>query len=473
MADASGIVSAQANRETEEEIRRRRPNSMIQRTKYTAALLVTLIAVTGCSGAAQEREDATPTPIPTPIVPVKPTYRVQRGEVIDSIEFSGRIAPVVEEELFFRIGGYVDAVYVSRDDAVKAGDILAELETTDLKNQLAEAQANLEAIQLSADQRLAEAQAALQTAELNLARTRADDPTPAVTIAEVDLERAQLALQDAQDDRQDVLDQYWVRDPVKALDMADRQVHQAELSLKVAEALHQQALQARQMHNYTIQILEQEVDLARLRLEEIEAGVDLKRARLTVERLEDQLADAQVIAPFDGVVLSLSLTEGRLVDGYKTVATIAVPTELEVSAEPTDRLLRDLSEGIPVTVEPVGRPGETLAGTIRRLPYPYGGGGRTVGAEEEDQSTRITLETPLDEIGLERGDLVRVNVVLEQKDGVLWLPPQAIRTFEGRDFVVVQDGEAQLRVDVKVGIESEDRVEIEEGLTEDQTVIGQ
>ena len=56
---------------------------------------------------------------------------------------------------------------------------------------------------------------------------------------------------------------------------------------------------------------------------------------------------------------------------------------------------------------------------------------------------------------------------------MLWLPPQAIRTFEGRRFVVVQDGDAQLRVDVTIGIESDDRVEIEEGLTEGQTVIGQ
>jgi len=446
---------------------------MIQRTKYTAALLVTLIAVTGCSGAAQEREDTTPTPIPTPIVPVKPTYRVQRGEVIDSIEFSGRIAPVVEEELFFRIGGYVDVVYVKRDDAVEAGDILAELETTDLKNQLAEAQADLEAIQLNADQQLAEAQAALRTAELNLAITRADDPTPAVTIAEVDLERARDDLAEAEEEYDKAKNRHWEWRYEEVQESYTNWLREAERSLRVAEALHQQALQARQMHSYTVQILEQEVDLARLRLEEVEAGVDLKRAQLTVDRLEDQLADAQVIAPFDGVVLSLSLTEGRLVDGYKTVATIAVPTELEVSAEPTDRLLRDLSEGIPVTVEPVGRPGETLAGTIRRLPYPYGGGGRTVGTEEEDQSTRITLETSLDEVGLERGDLVRVTVVLEQKDAVLWLPPQAIRTFEGRDFVVVQDGEAQLRVDVKVGIESEDRVEIEEGLAEGQTVIGQ
>ena len=71
------------------------------------------------------------------------------------------------------------------------------------------------------------------------------------------------------------------------------------------------------------------------------------------------------------------------------------------------------------------------------------------------------------------GDLSRVTVVLERKDNVLWLPPQAIRTFEGRRFVVVQDGEAQRRVDVTIGIESDERVEIKEGLTAGLTVVGQ
>jgi multidrug efflux pump subunit AcrA (membrane-fusion protein) len=54
---------------------------------------------------------------------------------------------------------------------------------------------------------------------------------------------------------------------------------------------------------------------------------------------------------------------------------------------------------------------------------------------------------------------------------VLWLPPQAVRTFEGRKFVVVQEGDGQRRVDVKIGIQSEDRVEIEEGLKEGQVAV--
>jgi len=69
------------------------------------------------------------------------------------------------------------------------------------------------------------------------------------------------------------------------------------------------------------------------------------------------------------------------------------------------------------------------------------------------------------------GDLVRVQVVLEKKDSVLWLPPQAVRNFEGRKFVVVQDGDGQRRVDVKVGITGDDRLEIVDGLTQGQIVV--
>ena len=90
-----------------------------------------------------------------------------------------------------------------------------------------------------------------------------------------------------------------------------------------------------------------------------------------------------------------------------------------------------------------------------------------------DKSTRLTVDQEAQEEGFELGDLVQIRVQLEHKEAVLWLPPQAIRVFDGRRFVVVQDGDVQRRVDVKVGIQTPDRVEIEEGLEEGQVVVGQ
>ena len=61
---------------------------------------------------------------------------------------------------------------------------------------------------------------------------------------------------------------------------------------------------------------------------------------------------------------------------------------------------------------------------------------------------------------------MHVTVVLESKEDALWLPRQAISQFEGRRFIVVQDGDRQRTVDVTIGIEGVERWEIE-GVTEE------
>ena len=218
--------------------------------------------------------------------------------------------------------------------------------------------------------------------------------------------------------------------------------------------------------------------LAELEVNILERGVDplfennVERSRLEVQKLEASIADAQITAPFAGELLSFAVVAGREAEAYKVVAIIAAPGDVEISADIPSSQLVELSENMPITARLSSRPGEVIQGFIRKLPYPYGGGGSSEAIDQEDQSTRITLENIPPDLELEVGDVIRIEVILEQKDNVLWLPPQAIRTFDNRRFAVIQDGETQRRVDVKVGIEGEERVEIEEGLTEGQIVVG-
>ncbi|NLF01065.1 MAG: biotin/lipoyl-binding protein [Anaerolineales bacterium] len=447
---------------------------MVRVGRHVMLWLAVLAVATGCGGTASRGESATPTPIPTPIVPTKPTYVVQRGEVVSQLEFSGRVAPVVEEELFFRTSGYVQSVFVKRDDEVKEGDILAELEVTDLKNQLAQAEMALESAMASNAQQVSEAEASVRAAELRLEQLKASSPADQVLVASITLERAQLALSDTQKMYQEQKDRVWERDYDRLMEAAARQVHAAEQNVQLAEAGLRQARQAVASHSYSIEMQEQEVELARQRLERIKAGISVEEIRLTVTRLEAQLADARITSPIDGIVLSVGVVEGRMADAYRPIMVVADPSELEVSADVAETQLASLTEGMAAMAAPVNNPGQDIPAVIRRLPYPYGGGGgSSTGVGEQDKSTRVSLDMEGAGATLDLGDLVRVTVLLEQKDDVLWLPPQAVRTFEGRRFVVVQDGDAQRRVDVKLGIQGEDRVEIVEGLTEGQTIIGQ
>ena len=92
-------------------------------------LFFALLTACGARGA-----QPTPTPFPTPVVPKKPTYTVQRGPVVNTLEFRGRVSPVTEDELFFETDGYVRDIYVAQGDLVKQGDLLAELEISKSAN---------------------------------------------------------------------------------------------------------------------------------------------------------------------------------------------------------------------------------------------------------------------------------------------------------------------------------------------------
>ena len=102
---------------------------MSNRRMFLVALIASLGLMVGLSactlgssggGAAEQ----TPTPVPTSIVPTNPTYEVQRGDVVRLLQFSGRIAPLLEQELYFRTSGYVERVYSRRNDSVQEGDVL-------------------------------------------------------------------------------------------------------------------------------------------------------------------------------------------------------------------------------------------------------------------------------------------------------------------------------------------------------------
>jgi len=388
---------------------------------YGRALMAALV-MSGCSLLPATNSDRatdgnpTPTPIPTAIVPVKPTYTVKRGEIVKELEFSGRIAPVIEEDLFFRNSGRVRSIFSKRNELVKEGQILAELEIDPLERELES--------------------------------------------AELELERAKVRLEQAQD--------------AHAYDLAV-----AEANLEMAR-IRLDALRSEAVPDKTqIALQEKEIELQELALERLANGIDpllisdVQRAELNVSKLKADIAESQIIAPFDGQLLSFALTPGQAVDAYQNVATVADVNELEVSADLISNQLQDLAEGQPARIMLVSRPGVELEGTVRRLPYPYGSGGKGTTVEELDKTSRITIHESAADAGFELGDLVRVTVELERKDNVLWLPPQALRLFEGRRFAVIQEGDQQRRVDVVAGIVTLERVEIEEGLEEGQVVIGQ
>jgi RND family efflux transporter MFP subunit len=350
---------------------------------FLLALMVVLVLESCSAGGNSASNEATPTPLPTTAALAKPTYPVQRGEVVGTVSFTGRIAPVNQQPLFFAIDGRVSHVYVKEGDTVQSGTVIADLEgAADLERQLEISQLNLQRSQLNAD-----------IAQLNF-----------------DLFIAQTS---------------------KGTSTYDKRL-----------AIEQDKL-----------------ELAKL---------DVDQASLGIEELQNSLRKTQLVAPMDGQVVALQLGVGSQVRAYDSIGVVADVSQLEISANVTDNnILNQLQVGMSATLVPSSGLGKPGTGSVRRLPL-TGGNAQPL---EPDRSVRISLDIPAADAGYKMGDLVDVTVIVVKKENVLWIPPQTIRTFSGRKFVVVQDGDVQIRVDVMVGVIGQDRVEILDGLTEGQVVV--
>ncbi len=69
---------------------------------------------------------------------------VRRGTISEQVTVTGKTKPVDDLQLAFQSGGRVARVKVAVGDAVSAGEILAELDTSELSAQLAQARANIQ-----------------------------------------------------------------------------------------------------------------------------------------------------------------------------------------------------------------------------------------------------------------------------------------------------------------------------------------
>lgn len=262
-----------------------------------------------------------------------------------------------------------------------------------------------------------------------------------------------------------------------ALDTARQSEIQAIRRAETNLAEAQEALDALDAPTNPIDLADarRAIERAELALEEERRKTDedlektVTTAKLEVERIQAQIQAGRLYAPFDGVISEIRVRPGEGVEAYRAMMTIIDDTEKEIlvdSVTSTDATKIGVGQEVTLVFSRV--PGREFKGSVVKLPSTATSTGSTI---NPDRSYHIAYEAP--GIDLEVGDLAQVVVTLKQVENALWLPPQAVRTFEGRRFVVVQAGDRQRRQDVRVGIISQERVEILEGLNEGDIVVGQ
>lgn len=426
---------------------------------------------TESSTTASVAQQATSTPIPTAPAVARPTYTVQRGNVEEELVFTGRWLPRDQVALSFEVSGVTRQVNVRRGDAVTAGQLLADLQIDDLENQLESAQLELQTALANADtsaqgsvQSVEDAEISYANSNLSLQSTIAGVPWTSVATARTNLESAEIALDDAERAYRDA-----VSHPEQAaanVDNAYKQLQNAQISLQNAQYNYFQAAQNYQNYQFQIdqaenELIRSELALERAREDQAQGSQDpsVLSIQLQIQQIQDQIIQSSLFAPIDGEVLEITIQPGDSVQAYSAVITIGRSEPKEAVASIPIGDAQRLSIGLVGICQVLNMPETAVQCAVRQIP---------LSASDADQTTRVAAS--LDNVPA--GQLIEITMPVDVRENVLWLPPAAIRTFQNRTFVVIQTADGPRSVDVLLGLETDERVEIISGVNEGDIVEG-
>jgi multidrug resistance efflux pump len=348
-------------------------------------------------------------------------------------------------EVRARTDGRVARVAVRVGDHVHAGDLLAEIEE--------------DALVAEVSQRDAERRAA--TAQADVVREGARPEERAVTQAEVEAQRRELALAQDRATRQARLQQ--------GGGTSDAAQAEAERGLEIARA--RLATVEAQLVLVRAGGRQAETRTARARADAAEAALRLARSELSRTRL---------VAPVSGVVLARRVDPGDTVTGSATggpplpLFEIADSERLEARLELEGHDASRLQPGQTVTFTPEGG-GETLAtATLTRLsprmePRTLGLGSSRVRADGSVR-TAWTLIAGAAAQRLVLGERLDASIVLAHRRAEARLPRAAVQIRDGRAVVDVVWGLFVRELPVVVRAADESFVDVR-GVTPGQHVL--
>lgn len=433
-----------------------------------AIVLAVILGLSGCQGQSQQTSE-------------KPqTVTVTRGDLNATVNAAGVIQAHTVAAVPFQTSGQVQEIYVQVGDAVKAGQKLAQLDTTELENSVTTAQFNLDSARLALEEtragpsatELANARASVEMAEANykaaLARynLRGDQQTA----ARAQLDRAAVALQNARFAYEWTLND-WLRTPrveeakKDALDKAQEAYDQAlrdynatlvginDTALRSAEA---QLASARA----NLDTLENTPTPENLRLAELQ----VRQAELALQQAQLNLSRATLIAPIDGIVTAVNIQAGQTVGTGAAAVTIADMARLEISVSLPEIDIASVQTGQDaiITIDALG--GKTLQGKVTLVSLV----GQTV---QNVVSYPATIELVEHDPDVRLGMNASVSIIIDRRQNVLLVPNRAIRTSGRQRTVTVYYQGETITLPVTVGLVGDTHTEILSGVREGDLIV--
>ncbi|MBW4580164.1 MAG: efflux RND transporter periplasmic adaptor subunit [Tildeniella nuda ZEHNDER 1965/U140] len=353
------------------------------------------------------------------------TVPVQVKDTTTRIIASGEVQAVKELNLNPKTAGRLEALMVQRGDRVKQGQIVARMETRELQ----------------ADR--AQAQAEMAKAQANLSLLRAGNRPEAIAQAQASANQAQAQIASAQTRLNLALQRSQRNRTLSAEGAISRDT--LDEVLNEEQSARANLEQAKAGYNNLAQQLNQQKNGSRI--QEVEqAAAQVAGAQASLDKIDVQLEDAVIRAPFDGVITQTGAEVGAFVAPTSFASSTSSATyvanlasDLEVKAKVPEVDIAQIRLGQTVEIRAGAYPEQTFKGVVKRI---------SPKAEEEDATQKgvvtfavwVELETGKDLLrsGMKDIDLTFLGKQLKQ---ALIVPTVAIVTDKGQTGVLVPDAQ--------------------------------
>ena len=353
--------------------------------------------------------------------PLVDAYGVTRGEVVQTVVASGRVATPRRVEIGSQITGTVDEIPVVEGQSVAAAQMLVTLKDDEYKAAVETARASVSQAEARLKQlrdvALPSAQQAARQAKATLLNARQQYDRVKDLSAKGFMGQSQLD------------------DAKKTLDVAESQLRAAELQVETARASGSDYL------------------IAKLALQQANANLGNALARLDYTTIE---------APVAGTLITRDVEVGDVVQPGKVLMTLSPVGETQLVVQIDEKHLANLRLGQSALASADAYSAQTFDATLTYI---------NPSVDPERGSIEVKLTVPSPPEYLRQDMTVSVDIEVARHADALTLPLDAVRDATGTPWVMkVHDGHA-VRQNVVLGALGSSKVEVTKGLIDAEPVL--
>ncbi len=428
------------------------------------------------------------------------TARPETMDIENTMDFVGTLSAADSVNVMPKMSAEVSNIAVKPGDSVTAGQVLFTMSTEDLDNQMALSELALLAAQLNYEMTtgitLPKNENSAYIAYDN-ARDSYDDAEDAyedlVNNSDDHLEAMDLQIQAAKTNLENeavnlygagttsaqaiALAQKDLQDAITSGVDADIAAAQATYDkLKGLQTIYDASVASKTSYqgsltqaNAVLDSSERGYDSAKIAYESVSgeareiqedlAEIQLNQAQINYQSALDQLGNATVTAPIDGVVLSLSVSLGNAPAMNSAVAVIGSPSSMELSFGVPVAYYTDVLTGSDIAVSAAD---QTSPGTISEITHMVQQGSGVFNVKAQTVNPGGTWLS---------GTSATVTLTTERAQNALAVPVDCVRFESGNPYVYINDGGFAKKVFITLGITDEQYYEILDGLSASDRVI--